>query len=57
MPPKVADGTTGLDDLALAALPDHDGAARELLATFRRREQAQLLALAGIADRLWSLVS
>src|SRR3954452_11918368 len=57
--PKVADGTTGPDDLALAALPIHDSV---LLVSrpgpsFRRRERAQLLALAGIADRLWSLLS
>jgi hypothetical protein len=56
--PRVADGTTGPDDLALASLPDHqstllvgrDGRA------FRRRERAQLGALAGIADRTWALL-
>ncbi|MFI5046127.1 MAG: hypothetical protein ACHQIG_03610 [Acidimicrobiia bacterium] len=56
--PRVADGTTGPDDLAVAALPLHqatlligrDGHA------FRRRERAQLLALAGIADRAWTLL-
>lgn len=57
--PKVADGTTGPDDLALAALPDHDAVLLVSRAghAFRRRERAQLLALAGIADRVWSLVS
>ena len=57
--PKVADGTTGPDDLALAALPEHDSVLLVSRAghSFRRRERAQLLALAGIADRLWSLVS
>jgi hypothetical protein len=56
--PRVADGTTGPDDLAVAALPLHqatlfvgrDGRA------FRRRERAQLVALAGIADRAWELL-
>jgi len=57
--PKVADGTTGPDDLALAALPEHDSVLLVSRAghSFRRRERAQLLALAGIADRLWSLVT
>jgi hypothetical protein len=57
--PKVADGTTGPDDLALAALPEHDAVLLVSRAghAFRRRERAQLLALAGIADRVWSLVS
>ena len=57
--PKVADGTTGPDDLAVAALPTHsavllvgrDGRA------FRRRERAQLVALSGIADRTWTLLA
>jgi len=56
--PRVADGTTGPDDLAVAALPSHgatlfvgrDGH------PFRRRERAQLVALAGIADRAWQLL-
>jgi hypothetical protein len=57
--PRVADGTTGPDDLAVASLPDHSAA---LLVgrdgrTFRRRERAQLVALAGIADRTWALLS
>ncbi len=56
--PRVADGTTGPDDLAVASLPKHDAA---LLVgrggrAFRRRERAQLVALAGIADRAWTLL-
>lgn len=56
--PRVADGTTGPDDLAVATLPSHDAT---LLVgreghPFRRRERAQLIALAGIADRAWSLL-
>jgi hypothetical protein len=57
--PRVADGTTGPDDLAVAALPDHDAAllvGRDGRA-FRRRERAQLVALAGIADRTWALLA
>ena len=56
--PRVADGTTGPDDLAVASLPDHGAAlliGREGRA-FRRRERAQLVALAGIADRAWALL-
>ncbi|MFI5054119.1 MAG: hypothetical protein ACHQDE_07135 [Acidimicrobiia bacterium] len=56
--PRVADGTTGPDDLAVALLPRHDSAlliGREGRA-FRRRERAQLVALAGIADRTWTLL-
>jgi hypothetical protein len=56
--PKVADGTTGPDDLAVATLATHD--ATLLIGRdghpFRRRERAQLLALAGIADRAWTLL-
>ena len=57
--PRVADGTTGPDDLAVAALPSHEAT---LMVgrdghPFRRRERAQLLALAGIADRAWSLLA
>ena len=56
--PRVADGTTGPDDLAIASLPRHT--ASLLLGRdghpFRRRERAQLVALAGIADRTWSLL-
>ena len=56
--PRVADGTTGPDDLAVASLPLHEGS---LLVgrdghPFRRRERAQLVALAGIADRTWSML-
>jgi hypothetical protein len=56
--PRVADGTTGPDDLAVAALPTHGAT---LLVgrdghPFRRRERAQLHALAGIADRAWTLL-
>jgi hypothetical protein len=57
--PMVADGTTGPDDLAVASLPSHDAAllvGRDGRA-FRRRERAQLVALSGIADRTWSLLS
>jgi hypothetical protein len=56
--PRVADGTTGPDDLAMASLPVHDAAllvGRDGRA-FRRRERAQLVALAGIADRTWTLL-
>ncbi len=57
--PRVADGTTGPDDLAVALLPAHGAA---LLVgreghPFRRRERVQLVALAGIADRAWTLLS
>ncbi|MEX0664795.1 MAG: hypothetical protein WD598_08500 [Acidimicrobiia bacterium] len=56
--PRVADGTTGPEDLAVAALVDH---ASTLLVgraghPFRRRERVQLLALARIADRAWTLL-
>lgn len=56
--PLVADGTTGPDDLAVAGL---DGHASTLLVgrdghPFRRRERAQLRALAHIADRTWTLL-
>ena len=57
--PRVADGTTGPDDLAVASLPEHDAAllvGRDGRA-FRRRERAQLVALAGIADRTWALLA
>jgi hypothetical protein len=56
--PRVVDGTTGPEDLAVAALPRHD--ATLLIGRdghpFRRRERAQLLALARIADRAWDLL-
>jgi hypothetical protein len=56
--PKVADGTTGPEDLLVAALGNHDAT---LLVgrnghPFRRRERAQLVALARIADRAWTLL-
>ncbi|MGQ0803658.1 MAG: hypothetical protein ACT4PI_07340 [Actinomycetota bacterium] len=56
--PLVADGITGPEDLAVAALPGHEA----LLLVgrdghpLRRRERAQLLALARIADRAWELL-
>jgi hypothetical protein len=54
----VANGTTGPDDLAVAPLAAHD--ATLLLGRaghpFRRRERAQLVALARIADRAWQLL-
>jgi len=56
--PRVADGTTGPDDLMVAPLPGHD--ATILLGrdgqAFRRRERQQLLGLARIADRAWTLL-
>ncbi len=56
--PRVADGTTGPEDLAVASLPRHE--ATLLLGRaghpFRRRERVQLLALARIADRAWILL-
>jgi len=56
--PAVAEGMTGPEDLAVAGLPAHGCT---LLvgrgdAPFRRRERAQLMALAGIADRMWSVL-
>jgi hypothetical protein len=56
--PLVADGTTGPDDLAVAPLACHDAI---LLVgrdghPFRRRERAQLRALARVADRAWALL-
>ncbi len=56
--PLVADGRTGPDDLAVAALASH--AATLFVGRdghpFRRRERAQLLALAAIADRAWTML-
>jgi len=56
--PKVADGTTGPEDLAVACLSRHDATLLVGRAghPFRRRERVQLLALARIADRSWSLL-
>ena len=57
--PRVVDGTTGPDDLLVAALPGHE--ATILIGRdghpFRRRERVQLLALARIADRAWELLA
>ncbi len=57
--PLVADGVTGPDDLAVAWLSAHD--ATLLLGraghSVRRRERAQLLALAGIADHAWTMLA
>jgi hypothetical protein len=57
--PMVAEGSSGPDDLAVAALPGHEAV---LLVgrdghPFRRRERLQLLALARIADRAWVLLA
>lgn len=56
--PRVANGESGPEDLAVAALPRHG--AHVLVGRdghlFRRRERAQLLALARIADRAWELL-
>lgn len=56
--PKVADGTTGPDDLMVAPLPDHGATVLTGRSgqPFRRRERVQLLALARIADRAWTLL-
>ena len=56
--PHVADGTSGPDDLLVAGLAGHDAV---LLVgrdgnPFRRSERAQLVALANIADRTWTLL-
>jgi hypothetical protein len=54
----VSDGVTGPDDLAVASFDNHNAAL--LLGRgghpLRRRERAQLLALARIADRAWELL-
>jgi hypothetical protein len=56
--PLVAEGATGPDDLAVATLDRHAAALLVGRAghPFRRRERAQLLALARIADRAWQLL-
>lgn len=56
--PKVADGTTGPEDLAVAGLLGHRATLLVGRAghPFRRRERIQLLALARIADRAWTLL-
>jgi ACT domain len=56
--PLVADGRSGPEDLAVARLPAHD--ASILVGrdghVFRRRERAQLIMLARVADRAWTLL-
>jgi hypothetical protein len=56
--PLVASGESGPDDLAVAALPEHDAVVlvERARQRFRRRERAQLLAVARIADRVWGLL-
>ena len=56
--PLVADGVVGPEDLAVARLPEHETA---ILVgrdghVFRRRERAQLMMLARVADRAWTLL-
>jgi len=56
--PLVADGVSGPEDLAVARLPAHD---TSILVgrdghVFRRRERAQLMMLARVADRAWTLL-
>ena len=54
----VADGVSGPEDLAVARLTTHDAVILVGRAghVFRRRERAQLLMLARVADRAWSLL-
>lgn len=57
--PVVSDGMGGPDDLAVAMLSTHDAT---LLVgrdghPFRKRERGQLLMLAKIADRTWTLIA
>ena len=56
--PLVADGVVGPEDLAVARLPVHDAAILVGRAghVFRRRERAQLMMLARVADRAWTLL-
>lgn len=56
--PLVAAGDSGPDDLAIATLPDHDAIVlvERARRPFRKRERAQLLAVARIADRVWGLL-
>jgi hypothetical protein len=56
--PLVAGGSTGPEDLAVAALTRHEATLLVGRAghPFRRRERAQLLALVRIADRSWELL-
>ncbi len=57
--PLVSDGVAGPEDLAVARLPSHDTVV--LVGrhghVFRRRERAQLLMLARVADRTWRLLA
>ena len=56
--PLVASGAAGPEDLAAAPLVGHGAtllASRQGYA-FRRRERGQLIALARIADRMWTLL-
>ena len=57
--PSVADGTTGPDDLAVALLPVHGATVLvgRSAPPLRRRERAQLHALARVADRAWTLLA
>lgn len=56
--PLVVDGMAGPEDLAVARLPAHGAMVLVGRAghVFRRRERAQLLMLARVADRAWSLL-
>jgi hypothetical protein len=57
--PLVADGVAGPEDLAVAGLAAHDAVILVGRAghVFRRRERAQLLMLARVADRTWALLA
>jgi hypothetical protein len=57
--PLVADGVAGPEDLAVARLTAHDAVilVGRVGHVFRRRERAQLMMLARVADRAWSLLS
>jgi hypothetical protein len=56
--PLVASGEAGPDDLAVARLPEHDAIllVERTRSRFRLRERSQLLAVARIADRVWTLL-
>lgn len=56
--PMVADGESGPDDLALAAVPGVDAVlfVGRSGRPFRRRERAQLIAITRIAGRAWDLL-
>jgi hypothetical protein len=56
--PAVANGDAGPDDVAIAVLAGHRAAvlAGRSSNAFRARERYQLLALARVADRVWSLL-